>query len=70
MKSKLLNKEITNIIAAYLYNYKATPLVNAETEASNLSSHISSQHGFKNIIRPLDAFLRSYFNTHKYLGGS
>jgi hypothetical protein len=70
MKSKLLNKEITNIIAAYLYNHTPTPLPKTDTEATSAPNPVSSHPGYKNITRPLDAFLRSYFNTHKYLGGT
>lgn len=59
MKSKIVNKEITNILAAYLYNHQTS---------TTASSPVTSS--YKNINRPLDSFLRSYFSGHKYLGGT
>jgi hypothetical protein len=64
MKSKIVNREITNIIGAYLYNHHPPPTT------ANAPSPPPTTSTFRNINRPLDAFMRSYFNTHKYLGGS
>lgn len=62
MKSKIVNREITNIIANYLYNH---PLPAQSTQYP--PAHLST---FRNINRPLDAYLRSYFSAHKYLGST
>jgi hypothetical protein len=62
MKSKIITKEVTNILSHYLYN---RPLSGSpEDEATSVRT------SYKTINRPLDMYLRSYFNTHKYLGGS
>lgn len=60
MTSKIINREITNILANYLYNRPFKSL--NETEPVEMP--------YKNINRPLDLFLRTYFNTHKYLGST
>ena len=58
---QLINKEIINIIANYMYN---RPFKTAGGESGK------SEMGFRNINRPLDLYLRTYFNQRKYLGGS
>lgn len=63
MASKLINREITNIIANYLYNRPFKSL--NPTEPTD-----TAPSAYKSINRPLDLFLRTYFTNHKYLGGS
>ena len=65
MSSKLVTKEVTNIMANYLYNRPFKTLENhsADDAAGNIQQ-------YKNINRPLDLYLRTYFTSHKYLGGT
>jgi hypothetical protein len=66
MKSKIVNKEITNILASYLYNHNQ-----ATSQHSQAPTAASQQpRAFRNINRPLDSYLRSYFSAHKYLGST
>lgn len=62
MKSKIITKEVTNILSNYLYNRPL--LTSTGDEAPPIRTN------YKTINRPLDMHLRTYFNTHKYLGGS
>ena len=59
MAHKLVNREILNIVGSYLYN---KPLLTSEGRPQNNTT--------RHIHRPLDLFMRSYFNSRKYLGGS
>ena len=52
MTSKLVLREVQNILSAYLYD------------------HPSTYPGYRNIKRPLDLFMRTYFNSHKYIGST
>ena len=61
INSQLINKEIVNVIANYMYN-RPFRNVSGESEKPDL--------GYRNINRPLDLYLRMYFNQRKYLGGS
>ena len=64
MISKLVVKETTSILANYLYNCPfRTVTEDSHTEPQPPSS-------YRNINRPLDLYLRTYFTQRKYLGGS
>ena len=65
MQSKLVTKEITNIIANYLYGrpFRGRDGIEVTSNKEDLGR-------MRNVTRPLDLYMRSYFNSHKYLGGS
>ena len=64
MNTKLVNKEIVNILANYLYN---RPF---RTVSDPHSPPQPTETPYRSINRPLDLYLRTYFTQRKYLGGS
>lgn len=60
MTSKIINREITSIISNYLYNHPLASQTHTDTPSSS----------FRQITRPLDSYLRSYFSARKYLGST